>query len=321
MPDAKKTDNKIVKQPKITKPDSKSRKKPKYKSFRLAKPIKHHAGIIPNWWELLKKSWNLILANKKPIAIFVLIYGLLNIILVRGFSGTVNIEELRESFSEITGEDSASLLSGFTTFGLLFSASSQGASDIGQIYQSFLLVISSLAIIWLYRQQQAGNLVTMKMAFYRGMYPIIPFLLVLIVIGLQLIPALIGNFLFTTVVDGGIAVGAVEQVMWTLFFGLTVLLSLYMISSSSIALYIVTLPEMTPMVALRQARELVRYRRFSVLLRIIAIALVIIAILFVIVLPVIFIAPTLAEWMFFLITVLAIPLFHGYMFSMYRELL
>ena len=318
----KRKDNKtIVKEPKIAKTDSKARKKPKYKSFRLHKRIKHHAPKLPNWWQLLKKAQALILANKKPIFIFVLIYGLLNLILVRGFSGTIDIGELRDSFSSITGEESSSLLSGFTAFGLLFSASSQGSNEIGQIYQTFLLVISSLAIIWLFRQQQAGNKVSMKMAFYRGMYPLIPFILVLLVMGLQLIPALIGNFLFTTVISGGLAVGFIEQAMWTLFFILTLLLSLYMISSSSIALYIVTLPEMTPMIALRQARELVRYRRFSVLLRALALILVIFFLLFVIVLPVIFIAPSLAEWIFFLITVLAIPLVHGYMFSLYRELL
>jgi hypothetical protein len=94
-----------------------------------------------------------------------------------------------------------------------------------------------------------------------------------------------------------------------------------MISSSSIALYIVTLPEMTPMIALRKARELVKYRRFAVLIRAFAIVLVIFALLFVIVLPVIFIAPVLAEWMFFAITILVIPLVHGYLFSLYRELL
>jgi K+-sensing histidine kinase KdpD len=135
-----------------------------------------------------------------------------------------------------------------------------------------------------------------------------------------MIPALIGNFFFTTVINGGLAVGGLEQVMWLLFFISTLILSLYIISSSSIALYIVTLPEMTPLTALRQARELVRYRRFSILIRAFAVFLVIIALLFVIVLPVIFVAPILAEWMFFAITVLIVPLVHGYMFSLYREL-
>jgi hypothetical protein len=242
-------------------------------------------------------------------------------VLVRGFSSPVDIDGLRESFGSIIGEESAGLASGFTAFGLLINASTQGSSEIAQVYQSFLLIFASLALIWLYRQQQAGNNVTMKMAFYRGMYPLVPFILVLLVMALQLIPALIGNFLYTTVVTSGLAVGVVEQTMWLLFFITTLLLSLYMISSSSIALYIVTLPEMTPMIALKQARELVRFRRFSILLRAIAIILVIFVLLFIIVLPIIFIAPTLAEWMFFGITLLAVPLVHGYMFSLYRELL
>jgi hypothetical protein len=311
----------IVKEPKISKPGARARQKPKYKSFRLHKSIKHHAKKLPSWWLLLNKSWALMKANKKAIALFVMVYGLLNLLLVRGFSSPVDIDGLKESFEQIVGEESAGLASGFTAFGLLINASTQGSSEIAQVYQSFLLIIASLALIWLYRQQQAGNKVTIKMAFYRGMYPLIPFILVLLVIALQLIPALIGNFLFTTVMSGGLAVGGIEQTMWLLFFMTTLLLSLYMISSSSIALYIVTLPEMTPMIALRQARELVRYRRFSILLRAVAILFVIFAILFVIVLPVIFLAPALAEWMFFGITILIIPLVHGYMFSLYRELL
>ena len=311
----------IVKQPKISKPGAKARKKPKYRSFRPHKRIKHHGAKIPSWWVLYKKSINLMKANKKAISVFVIVYAFLNILLVRGFSSAIDIEGLRESFGSVVGEDSAGLASSFTAFGLLLNASTQGSGEIAQIYQTFLLVVSSLALIWLFRQQQAGNKVTMKMAFYRGMYPLIPFILVLLVIGLQLIPALIGNFLYTSVVSGGLAVGFIEQAMWLLFFISTLLLSLYMICSSSIALYVVTLPEMTPVIALRQARELVRYRRFSILLRALAIALIIFALLFVIVLPVIFFAPTLAEWMFFGITVLAVPLVTGYMFSLYRELL
>lgn len=321
MANTRKTQKTIVKEPKIAKPGSKSRKKPVYKTFRMHKRIKHHGPKLPNWWVLLQKAWALILANKKAIAIFVVVYGFLNLLLVRGFSSTVDVDGLKESFGSIIGDDSSGFAGGFTAFGLLINASAQGSSEIAQVYQMFLLIIASLALVWLFRQQQAGNKATMKMAFYRGMYPLIPFILVLIVIGLQMIPALIGNFLFTTVIDGGLAINGLEQVMWLLFFVTTLLLSLYMISSSSIALYIVTLPEMTPMVALRQARELVRYRRFSILLRAAALALVIFAILFVIVLPIIFIAPTLAEWMFFLITVISIPLVHGYMFSLYRELL
>jgi len=311
----------IVKDPKISKPGAKARQKPKYKSFRLHKPIKLTQSKLPTWWHLFQKSLALIKANKKAILIFVIVYALLNIFLVRGLTSTVDVEGVKDSLSSIVGEESSGFASGFTAFGLLIDASTKGSGEVAQVYQTFLLIFASLALIWLFRQQQAGNKVTMKMGFYRGMYPMVPFSLVLIVISLQMIPALIGNFLYTTVISNDLVVGGLEQTAWLLLFGSTLLLSLYMISSSAIALYIVTLPEMTPMIALRQAKELVQHRRFALILRMIAIILIIFALLFIIVLPVIFFAPTIAEWMFFVVTVIAVPLVHGYMFSLYRELL
>ncbi len=311
----------VVKMPKEQKPNSRVRRKPKYKSFRLHRRIKHHEPPLPSWRKLLIKSLRLIAANKKAIFVFFVVYGILNLILVRGFSSPIDIEGLKESFRSIVGEDTAGLASGFTAFGLLVNASTKGTGEAAQVYQTFLMIFAGLSLIWLYRQQQAGNKVTMKMAFYRGMYPFVPFTLVLIVIGLQFIPALVGNFLFATVINSGLAVGAFENIIWLLLLLSTSLLSLYMVSSSAIALYVVTLPEMTPMIALRQARELVRFRRFSILRKVAAIIIVIFLLLTVVVLPVIFFAPTLAEWMFFSITVLGLPLVVGYMFSLYRELL
>jgi hypothetical protein len=311
----------IVKEPKISKPGAKARQKPQYKSFRLHKRIKHHGPKLPSWWQLLKKSLALMKANKRPLVVFAIVYAVLNLVLVRGFSSAVDIEGIQETLGSVFDESTSRLAGGFATFGLIINASSQGSSEITQFYQSVMLIVASLALIWLFRQQQAGNNVTMKMAFYRGMFPLIPFILVLLVIVLQLVPAFIGNFLFTTVINGGLIVGGIEQASWLLFYILTLLLSLYMISSSSIALYIVTLPEMTPMLALKKARELVKFRRFAILVRALAIILVVFALIFVIVLPIIFIAPRLAEWMFFAISVLGIPLVHGYMFSLYRELL
>ncbi len=316
-----KSSKKVVKEPKVLKDDARLRKKPKYKTFRLHKRIKHHEGKLPSWWSLFKMALRLMAANKRALLWFLVVYGFLNLLLVRGFESPIDIDGLRESFEGLVDEQTSNIATGFTAFGLLVNASTQGADEIAQAYQSFLLIVASLAIIWLYRQQQAGNSVGMRMAFYRGMYPMIPFILVLLTVGLQFLPAIIGNFMFTTVIDGGLAVGFLEETVWLLFLLSTFLLTLYMISSSAIALYIVTLPEMEPMHALRQARELVRHRRAQIILRLVAIILALFFLLFIVVLPVIFIAPTLAEWMFFTITVLGIPLVHAYMFSLYRELL
>jgi len=161
----------------------------------------------------------------------------------------------------------------------------------------------------------------MKIDFYRVMYPLVPFLLVLGAIALQILPALIGGFLFHTVMTNELAVNTFEEAMWLLLLLTTLLISLYMLSSSIFALYIVTLPEMTPMIALKKARELVRFRVVSVLLRIVAIIIISFVLLLIIVLPAIYYTPRYAEWVFFILTVLALPLIHGYLYSLYRELL
>lgn len=311
----------IVKKPTVNS-GAKKRKQAKYKSFRLHKRIKHPGQKLPNWWKLTTKSLALMRANAKPLFFFFLIYSLLNILLVRGFASSVDVEGVRQSFDELFGASMLTgLASGFTAFGMLIDPTAQTGGEMAQLYQVILLIIASLAIIWLYRQQQAGSKVTMKKAFYRGMFPLVPFTLVAVVIGLQLIPAMIGNFLYTIVLTEGLAVTGLEQVLWLLLFLLTLLLSLYMLTSSTIALYVVTLPEVTPMIALREARELVRHRRFSVMRKVLAAIIILLLFIAIVVLPVIFFAPVLAEWLFFAITVLAVPFVHGYMFSLYRELL
>jgi hypothetical protein len=318
--DSDKKQKPIVKKPKQLAPDAKLRKKPVYKSFRLHKSIKHSAPKLPSWWQLLKKSSRLLWANKKSILGFAIIYGLLNLLFVRGLTSPFDIENIEQVLSEALGGESAGLETGFTAFGLLVGASSAG-SEITRLYEFIFFILSSLALIWLYRQQQSGNSVTVKMAFYRGMYPLVPFVLVLMVVFLQAIPLIIGNTLYTTLISNDLLFGFTENMLAVLLLLLSALLSLYMMSSSLIALFIVTLPEMTPIIALRQARELVRYRRFAVLRKIGIISLVIIAVVIVLVLPLIFIAPTVAEWLFFAITVFAVPISIGYLFSLYRELL
>ena len=56
------------------------------------------------------------------------------------------------------------------------------------------------------------------------------------------------------------------------------------------ALYIVTLPDMTPMKALRSARELVRYRRWTVLRKVLFLPLMLLVVAAIIMVPIIILA-------------------------------
>ena len=94
-----------------------------------------------------------------------------------------------------------------------------------------------------------------------------------------------------------------------------------MISSSIFALYIVTLPDMTPLKALRSARQLVRHRRWTVLRKILFLPILLIVVAAIVMLPIIIWTPPLAQWIFFVLTMFAIAAVHAYAYALYRELL
>jgi K+-sensing histidine kinase KdpD len=83
----------------------------------------------------------------------------------------------------------------------------------------------------------------------------------------------------------------------------------------------VTLPDMTPLKALRSARELVRYRRWTILLRVLFLPVLLLLAAAIIMVPIITLLTPLTKWMIFLLSMIAIAVVHSYMYSLYRELL
>ncbi len=307
----------------LTKSKAKPRrlKIPRYRSLKLSKRIKHPAPKLPNVLRLfqaalvrLKKGWRL-------FGGIILIYGLLTIILVRGFGGGLNLGGLKDNLHQLSQGRWSQLSTGVTLFGVLLGSAGSSANGTASIYQTILMIVISLVLIWSLRQQQANNKITMRSAFYNSMYPLIPFLLVLMVIGLQLIPLAIGSSIFNLVITNGIAVSFIEKFVWGLLFFCLSLLSLYMLSSSIFALYIVTLPDMTPLRALRSARQLVRYRRWTVLRKIVLLPVLLLLAAGVIMVPLIILLTSLAQWIFFICTMAALAIIHSYVYTLYRELL
>lgn len=293
----------------------------KYKSLRLQKRIKHPVKL-PSVWRLTKKAEVTIWQNKRLFIGLTLTYGLLNLVLVQGFTaGNTNVSSLKDSLNQVFTGHFGMLGSSLGVFATLIGSSGNSTSPTAGAYQLFLALITSLAIIWALRQLLAGSKLRIRDAYYRGMYPLIPFILVLMVVGLQLLPLLIGSAIYSQVINGGIAVYSVEKLVWALLFGLLALLSLYMISSSLFALYIVTLPDMTPLKALRSARELVRHRRWTVLRKILCLPIILLIGAAIIMVPIIIWLTPLAQWAFFLLTMFALVAVHAYMYTLYRELL
>jgi hypothetical protein len=286
-----------------------------WRFLRRAKPAGQYAklpsslNIFLAALRLLKRHWKLFLG-------ITLIYAFLNLLLVHGLSNSVDMKSIKTLLA--AGKVEAVL----TAYALLITTPANTASQVSGLYQAILLVIGSLAIIWGLRQAMAGAIrPRIRDAFYQGMYPLVPVLVVLLMIGLQLLPLVIGASLYSLVMSTGIAAHLVERIVW---FGILLalgLLSLYLTSSSVFGLYIAALPDMTPVKALRSGRELVRGRYWSVIRKLLFLPLVLALVTAAVVLPVLIVAAPVAPFVLFLLSMAMLPIVHAYLYKMYRELL
>jgi hypothetical protein len=301
-------------------PNARRLKPPKYRALHIGKKLKPLAVKLPNVWELTKQSGRVLWQHKKLLIGITLVYGLLNLVLVQGLASNTDVSSLKTTLNSAFTGHLRELASSLTVFVVLVGSAGNGSSNTAGAYQLFLVLITSLAVIWALRHVLAGEAVRVRDTYYRGMYPFIPFVLVLCVIGLQLLPLAIGTGLYSLVVSNGIAVGG-EVVFWALLAIALSALSIYWLCSSVFALYIVTLPDMTPMKALRSARELVRYRRAQIVRKVLWLPLMLFVLAAIIMLPIIIWLTALAQWVFFLLTMFSVVAIHTYMYTLYRELL
>lgn len=299
---------------------SKAAPVPSYRHFRLDKRIKRSSELSPSF-KLFGKSLDLLVNHRRIFSGITLIYGLLTIIFVREFSGGLNVSRLKNDVSNLIGTSSNGWSVGIDIFRYMLSNNNTGKSDVAGLYQVLLFVIVSLAVIWTLRQIQAGTKAKLKDAYYKSTSQFIPFIVVLFVFAFQMLPLVLGSALYKLVSKDGLAVTVPEQIIWVIVFFLLSLLSVYLICSSIFALYIVTLPDMTPMKALRSARQLVLHRRWNVIRKVVFLPFVLVVIAGIIMIPIIMVAAPIAEWTFFALTMLSVPVIHSYYYALYRELL
>lgn len=301
------------------------KRSPEYLSFRLQPKIKvKNYKPLPSAWQLWKNSLQMFWKHKKTIGLFLLVYAVLYMIFVRGLSGGVNIGELREILkdSSVTG-----VLASFTLFGVLVSDSSSTTSETASIYQGVLLIIGSLAFIWLLRQLSGDKAVRLRVrdAYYRGMQPLIPFVIVLFVLAIEFIPLSIGGFILNVVLVNSLTGSGSELFGIYVICLLLVVLSLYLVSGSIAALYIVTLPGMEPMKAIRASHQVLRLHRWSVTRKFVMLVLFLLFAGMLIFIPLLLVIPSSLSWIneyiFFAGSVSGFAIFHIYMYNLYKSLL
>jgi hypothetical protein len=291
------------------------------KTIATEKPARTQQVRLPSVWQLTKTAYTTLWQHKKLFISITLIYGVLNLLLVQGLTGGTDVGSLKHALSQAYNGNFNSLASALGVFSVLVGSTGNSSNQAAGAYQLPLGIVTSLAVIWALRQVLADKKIRIRDAYYSGMYPLIPFVLVIIVIGVQLLPFIIGSSLYSLVAANGIAVGALERAGWLLVFLSGMAWSIYMVSSSLFAIYIVTLPDITPLQALRSASKLVKGKRWAIILRLAFLPLVLLVAAAVIMVPIIITLTFLAKWVFFLLTTFTLVAVHTYMYTLYRELL
>jgi hypothetical protein len=309
-----------VKKTKTTAAKTRVRKPTKKQAKASAKTEAVTRAAVPSSFKLtarvaanFKQHWRVLLG-------IVAVYLILNILFASGLSNLSGaVSTIRSDFSSNTQPHTfAKAVSGF--LGLVGSAGSSGSSS-ASVLQSCLFIIESLVIIWALRQLLAGRKIGVKEAYYSSMYPLIPFLLVVFVIILQLLPISFGALVVNAVVTSAAAsLSLATWISWIIFLSLAAW-SFYMLSSSIFALYIVTLPDMQPREALKSAKNLVSYRRLKLIPKIIYLPVFILVVMAIIIIPLIIFASVLVAPVFYILSMLAILFIHNYLYALYRSLL
>lgn len=295
------------------------RKKKKYRSFRLQKKLKPEPRYIPTSLQLLRSSLRFLYRNKKVFLSILLIQAVIYFALLRGTS-PLSITAIQDSVKTVLGDNGLNTVQGniATLSAVLSSSASSQANATMSVISA---IIMSLVYIWAIRQLHNKKEIKARDAYYQGMTPLLPSLVVLLVASIQLIPFAVASFVYSTARTGGLFANGFEDLSIFMIALSATLLSFYWLTSTVIALYIVTIPGMWPMHALKAARQTIKFQRLTVFRRILALPIIIGVVYTLLLLLIIRIAPARAFLAVEVLQLLLLPLIHTYLFKLYRSFL
>ena len=160
--------------------------------------------------------------------------------------------------------------------------------DSGQIIIASLLGLYIwLTTVWLLRKIVAGKRVILRDGLYNAGSPILPTMLTLLILLIQMVPGALAALVAGAAWQSGLIEGGAFSMLTSVALVLIIVLSLYWMVSTFLALVVVTLPGMYPLRAIAIAGDLVIGRRLRLMYRIIWMFLVIVSWWIVIMIPVI----------------------------------
>ena len=264
----------------VTRTQDLLRRRP-HRSFRRTYRRDYARSLkLPGYWafsnHVRKTLWN----NKRLFIWVVVVYAVLTVSVVNLSSESL-YSELRTTLNDTTAEIFKGFWGEIGKSGLLLLGGVSGSfndaptDSQSQTYMLLGGLLLWLTTVWLLRALSAGARPKMRDGLYNAGAPIVPTIFVGFVAILQLLPVALVLYGYNAAVGSGLLDGGVEAMLFWSAAAVLILLSAYWLTSTLIAMVIVTLPGMYPLQALRTAGDLVIGRRVRILLRLVWMLLVV----------------------------------------------
>ena len=237
-------------------------------------------------------SFKLVLKNWKIFLPLILLMTVLNIALV-GLMNEDTYVQFQKTIDETSKDVKMENLGSFAKSGLLLVSTittgglTQGKTDVQQVFATLLFLITWLVTIYLLRQRLAGQIVKLRDGLYNALTPLISTLLVSLVIFIEAIPVMIVVITYSAAVRTDFLSTPFYAFVYFIFAVLLIILSVYLISSSLIALVAVSAPGLYPLNAIRIASDLLAGRRIKFIIRVFYLAIITVIFWVIIMLPLI----------------------------------
>lgn len=263
-----------------------------HRSFRRTRRRDYVRPLtLPGYWSFTNNVRKTLLQNKRLFLSLGAIYGILTVALI-GLASQDLYTEIGDALRNTSGD----LLEGnwgeIGKAGLLLTTAIGGIlnstpTDLQRVYAVLLALLVWLTTVWLLRAMLAGHKPKLRDGLYNAGSPFLSTFLVSFVLLLQMLPIALAAIGFGAASSSGFLQGGVEAMVFWITVALLTVLSLYWVSSTLIALVVVTLPGMYPMRAIKTAGDLVIGRRVRILLRFLWLLLITVIAWAVILLPII----------------------------------
>jgi hypothetical protein len=263
-----------------------------HRSFRRTRRRDYVRSLqLPGYWAFTNIVRRQLATHKRLFTGLVMLYSVASALFV-GLGSQTTYSQLSTTLHTTGGDLFAGSFGALSQAGLLLISGvsgtlSSGITAVQQVYATMFALLVWLTTVWLLRTILAGRTPRLRDGMYNAGAPIVASFFVCLLLVAQVLPIALAAVGYNAAATSGVLDSGVGAMLFWAVASLLTILSLYWITSTLLALVVVTLPGMYPMRAIRTAGDLVIGRRIRILLRLLWLGLMIVLAWTIIMIPLI----------------------------------